>query len=84
MSQKSSAPATRDPAASGKPPAERVMRDFRRVTRKHHSAEDKIRIVLVASTGPRTRTGAMPPRHPRSPPSAPQYGANVESSCARP
>ena len=39
MSQKSSIPAA-------KAPAERVVRDIRRATRKHHSAEDKIRIVL--------------------------------------
>jgi transposase InsO family protein len=39
MSQKSS-------AAAAKPPAEKVVRDIRRGTRKHHSAEDKIRIVL--------------------------------------
>jgi type I restriction enzyme S subunit len=38
MSQKSSAP-------TAKPPAEKLVRDIRRVTRKHHSAEDKIRIV---------------------------------------
>ncbi len=39
MSQKSSAPPTRVPA-------EKLARDIRRVTRKHHSAEVKIRIVL--------------------------------------
>ena len=39
MSQKSSAPPTRVPA-------EKLVRDIRRATRKHHSAEDKIRIVL--------------------------------------
>ena len=33
MSQKSSAPAA-------KPPAEKLVRDIRRATRKHHSAED--------------------------------------------
>jgi hypothetical protein len=33
-----------------KTPAERMVRDIRRATRKHHSAEDKIRIVLE---GPR-------------------------------
>jgi transposase len=41
MSQKSSAPVA-------KPPAKKVVRDIRRATRKHHSAEDKIRIVLEA------------------------------------
>ena len=44
MSRKSSAPTTREPAAA-KPPAERVVRDIRRATRKQHSAEEKIRIV---------------------------------------
>ena len=39
MSQKSSAPPARVPA-------EKLVRDIRRATRKHHSAEDKIRIVL--------------------------------------
>jgi transposase len=38
MSQKSSAPPARVPA-------EKLVRDIRRATRKHHSAEDKIRIV---------------------------------------
>jgi len=44
MSQKSSAPV-------GKPPAEKIVRDIRRATRKHHSAEDKIRIVLEGLRG---------------------------------
>jgi transposase len=44
MSLKSSAPAT-------KPPAEKVVRDIRRATRKHHSAEDKICIVLEGLRG---------------------------------
>lgn len=44
MSQKSSAPAA-------KVPAEKVLRDIRRATRKHHSAEDKIRIVLEGLRG---------------------------------
>jgi transposase len=39
MSQKSSAPPVRVPA-------EKLVRDIRRARRKHHSAEDKIRIVL--------------------------------------
>jgi hypothetical protein len=38
MSQKSSAPPTRVPA-------EELVRDIRRTTRKHHSAEDKNRIM---------------------------------------
>jgi transposase len=38
MSQKSSAPPVRVPS-------EKLVRDIRRATRKHYSAEDKIRIV---------------------------------------
>ena len=34
-----------------KPPAERVIKDIRRVTRRHFSAEDKIRIVLEGLRG---------------------------------
>tara|TARA_R110002012_G_C11628435_1_gene609616 strand:+ start:91 stop:465 length:375 start_codon:yes stop_codon:yes gene_type:complete len=34
-----------------KPAAERVIKDIRRATRKHHSAEDKIRIVLEGLRG---------------------------------
>ncbi len=44
MSQKSFAP-------TAKPPAEKLVRDIRRVTRKHHSTEDKIRIVLEGLRG---------------------------------
>ena len=44
MSQKSSAP-------TAKPSAEKVVRDIRRATRKHHSAEDKFRIVLEGLRG---------------------------------
>jgi transposase-like protein len=51
MSQKSSAPATRAGAAATKAPAEQVVRDIRRATRKQHSAEDKIRIVLEGLRG---------------------------------
>ena len=49
MSQKSSAPTARE--AAPKSPAERVVRDIRRATRKHHSAEEKIRIVLEGLRG---------------------------------
>ena len=51
MSQKSSAPITRTHAAGAKPPAERVVRDIRRATRKQHSSEEKIRIVLEGLRG---------------------------------
>jgi transposase-like protein len=50
MSPKSSAPAARA-GTSVKAPAEQVVRDIRRATRKHHSAEDKIRIVLEGLRG---------------------------------
>ena len=51
MSQRSSAPAARDPTAAAKPPAERVVGDIRRRTRKQHSAEEKIRVVLDGLRG---------------------------------
>jgi transposase-like protein len=44
MSQKFSTPPTRAPA-------EKLVRDIRRATRKHHSAEDKISIVLEGLRG---------------------------------
>ena len=50
MSQKSPAPAARAATAT-KPPAEQVVRDIRRRTRKQHSAEDKIRVVLEGLRG---------------------------------
>ena len=50
MSQKSSAPAARGSAAA-KAPAEQVVRDIRRATRKQYSAEEKIRIVLEGLRG---------------------------------
>ncbi len=50
MSPKSSAPAART-GSTVKAPAEEVVRDIRRATRKHHSAEDKIRIVLEGLRG---------------------------------
>jgi transposase len=44
MSQNSSIPPARDLA-------EKLVRDIRRATRKHHSADDKIRIVLEELRG---------------------------------
>ena len=38
-----------------KPPAERVVKDIRRQTRRHFSAEDKIRIVLEGLRGDDTK-----------------------------
>jgi transposase len=49
MSQKFSTVSPSTPAP--KSPAERVVREIRRATRKHHSAEDKIRIVLEGLRG---------------------------------
>jgi transposase len=51
MSQKSSAPVAGPRTAGAKPPAEQVVRDIRRVTRKQHSSEEKIRIVLEGLRG---------------------------------
>ncbi len=50
MSQNSSAPAA-VAAGPAKQPAERAVRDIRRRTRKQHSAEEKIRIVLEGVRG---------------------------------
>jgi transposase len=38
-------------SGTAKPTADRVVRDIRRKTRKHHSAEEKIRIVLDGLRG---------------------------------
>ncbi|MEO1140294.1 MAG: IS3 family transposase, partial [Pseudomonadota bacterium] len=38
-------------AGTDKPTADRVVKDFRRKTRKLHSAEEKIRIVLEGLRG---------------------------------
>ena len=50
MCQKSSAPGAPAPGVT-KAPAEWVVRDIRRATRKQHSAEEKIRIVLDGLRG---------------------------------
>ncbi len=50
MSRKSSAPVAGD-STPAKPPAERVVRGIRRRTRKQHSAEEKIRVVLEGLRG---------------------------------
>lgn len=51
MSQKSSALVARAGTAGAKLPAEQVVRDIRRATRKQHSSEEKIRIVLEGLRG---------------------------------
>ena len=38
-------------SGSGKAPAEQVLKDIRRQTRRHYSAEEKIRIVLEGLRG---------------------------------
>jgi transposase len=44
----------RQKSGTGKPPAEAAIRDIRRATRRHYSAEDKIRIVLEGLRGEET------------------------------
>jgi hypothetical protein len=51
MSQKSSIPAGKAGNAGPKPPAEQVVHNIRRATRKQHSSEEKIRIVLEGLRG---------------------------------
>jgi transposase len=41
----------RQKSGPGKAPAEQVVKDIRRATRRHYSAEDKIRIVLEGLRG---------------------------------
>src|SRR5271166_5320578 len=41
----------RQKSGPAKEPAEQVVKDIRRATRRHHSAEDKIRIVLEGLRG---------------------------------
>jgi transposase len=41
----------RQKSGTGKAPAEQVIKDIRRVTRKHYGAEEKIRIVLAGLRG---------------------------------
>ena len=51
MNQKTSATAAEAGITSVKAPAERVVRDIRRLERKRRSAEDKIRVVLEGLRG---------------------------------
>jgi transposase len=44
----------RQKSGTGKSPAEAVIKDIRRATRRHYSAEDKIRIVLEGLRGEET------------------------------
>lgn len=47
-------------AGTDKPTADRVVKDIRRKTRKHHSAEEKIRIVLEGLRGEESIADALP------------------------
>ena len=47
----------RQKSGTGKAPAEQVIKDIRRATRKHYGAEDKIRIVLEGLRGEETIAG---------------------------
>ncbi len=48
--------------------AEKTIKDIRRATRKHHSSEDKIRIVLEGLRGERKHCHNLPTRrHSESP-----------------
>ncbi len=46
----------RQKSGTGKAPAEQLIKDIRRATRKQYSAEDKIRIVREADTGTSVQT----------------------------
>ena len=48
--------------SSAKKPAERVVKDIRRATRRHFSAEDKIRIVIDGLRGDASSLASCP-RH---------------------
>ena len=53
-------------AGPEKAPAERVVKDIRRQTRRQYSAEEKIRIVLEGLRGEENISEALPPgRHGR-------------------
>jgi len=44
----------RQKSESQKPPSEQIVKNIRRATRKHHSAEEKIRVVLDGLRGERS------------------------------
>ena len=45
----------------GRPPADQVLKDIRRQTRRQYSAEEKIRIVLEGLSGEEEYLRAVPP-----------------------
>ena len=49
--------------SSAKKPAEQVVKDIRRATRRHFSAEDKIRIVLEGLRGCCQSDANVPRQH---------------------
>ena len=50
----------RPKSSIAKKPAEQVVKDIRRATRRHFSAEDKIRIVLEGLRGDDSIADAVP------------------------
>jgi|GEM_PF-1313079 len=65
-------------------PAKKLVRDIRRATRKHHSAEDKIRIVLEGLRGEESiaalcRREALPGRCERTGPSTASKASTITS-----
>jgi transposase len=51
----------RSKSPNPKEPAERILKDIRRATRKHYSAENKIRIVLEGLRGEDSIARVVPP-----------------------
>lgn len=76
-------------SGTSKQAADRLVRGIKRRTRKHYSAEEKIRVVLAGLRGEESiaalcrREGirAQPPNVPSSPPPAPSLMATPE--CCR-
>jgi hypothetical protein len=60
----------RQKSATRKEPAEKVVKDIRRATRKRHSSEEKIRVVLEGLRGEDSveRTSCRPLDQPYVPP----------------
>lgn len=52
----------RQKAGTGKAPAEKVIKDIRRATRKQYGAEEKIRIVLEGLRGEESIAALSPAR----------------------
>ena len=51
----------RQKSGPGEEPAEKIVKDIRRITRRKFSAEEKIRIVLEGLRGEGEHRGALPP-----------------------